>query len=81
VAGDGLQPLKFPPGSRVRVLTSGGWKRSFLGTVVGEPEPTTTLLGDTFIHWVQFDEHQEDINGPDRYYKAQILGFYLEAAT
>jgi hypothetical protein len=72
--------FRFPAGSRVRVLTTGGWKHSALGTVVGEPEPTETLLGPTFIHWVQFDEPQEDINGPDRYYKAQILGQYLEAA-
>ncbi len=73
--------LLFPAGSRVRVLTSGGWKQSFSGTVVGEPEATTTLQGPTFVHWVQFDEAQEDINGPDRYRKAQILGEFLEAAT
>ncbi|MDB5812144.1 MAG: hypothetical protein JWN94_4266 [Betaproteobacteria bacterium] len=73
--------LRFPSGSRVRVLTSGGWKQSSTGTVVDDPEATVTLKGETFIHWVQFDEPQEDINGPDRYRNAQILGEYLEAAT
>jgi len=73
--------LHYPAGSRVRVLTAGGWKRSFTGTVVSEPEATTTLQGHTYIHWVKFDEPQEDINGADRYSKAQILGEFLEAAT
>ena len=73
--------LQFASGSRVRVLKAGGWKRSFTGTVVNEPDPTETLLGPTFVHWVEFDEPQEDINGPDVYRKAQILGEYLESAS
>lgn len=73
--------LRFPAGSRVRVLTSGGWKRSSVGTVMDEPEATETLLGVTFVHWVQFDEPQEDINGPDKYRKAQILGEYLDNSS
>ena len=72
--------LRFAAGSRVRVLTAGGWKRSCSGTVVDEPEATETLLGPTFIHWIEFDEPQEDINGSDQYWKAQILGEYLESA-
>jgi hypothetical protein len=72
--------LRFPAGPRVRVLPTGGWKQAALGTVVGEPEPTETLLGPTFIHWVQFDEPQEDINGPDRCRKAQVSGQYLDSA-
>ncbi|WP_431095316.1 hypothetical protein [Polaromonas aquatica] len=46
-----------------------------------EPEATETLLGVTFVHWVQFDEPQEDINGPDKYRKAQILGEYLDNSS
>jgi hypothetical protein len=79
-ATPGQKQLRFTAGSRVRVLTAGGWKRSCTGTVVDEPESTETLLGPTFIHWVEFDEPQEDINGPDQYRKAQILGEYLESA-
>jgi hypothetical protein len=75
------KPLRFPVGSRVRVLRAGGWKQAAVGAVVDDPEPTETLLGPTFIHWVQLDEPQEDINGPDRYRKAQVLGEYLESAS
>ena len=72
------KPLQFSKGSRVRVSIAGGWKQSFTGTVTADPEATNTLLGDTYIHWVEFDQPQEDINGPDLYRKAQILGYYLE---
>jgi hypothetical protein len=73
--------LHFPKGSRVRVSESGGWKQAFTGTVRADPEPTVTLLGANYIHWVEFDEPQECIDGSDLYVKGQILGSYLEDAS
>ncbi len=67
----------YESGSRVVVSTQGGWKNNGSGTIVGKAEPVTTLQGDDYYYWVEFDEPQEDINGPDKYYKAQILSRYL----
>jgi hypothetical protein len=72
---------KFARGSRVRVSATGGWKQSFCGAVRADPESTVTLKGAAFIHWVEFDEPQECVDGSDQYITAQILGCYLEAAS
>jgi len=63
---------------RVSVSPLGGWKNSCRGTVVSEPEPIDTLKGPEYFYWVEFDEPQQTIDGPDLYRKAQILSCYLE---
>ena len=74
------QRKEFARGDRVLVSAEGGWKESALGVICDGPEPVDTLKGPEYFYWVQFDEPQEDINGPDRYRKAQILSCYLEAS-
>ena len=71
----------FEIGSRVKVSSRGGWKNDCLGTIAGGPEPVETLQGPENYYWVEFDEPQEDINGPDSYSKAQILSCYLNETT
>ena len=72
---------KLEIGNRVEVSSKGGWKNDFFGTVVDGPEPVETLKGTENYYWVEFDEPQEDINGPDQYSKAQILSCYINEAT
>jgi hypothetical protein len=67
-------------GDRIRVSRHAGWKRSFLGTVSSNPEPTETRLGPDVLYWIEFDEPQEDMTGEDGYTKAQILSSYLSCA-
>lgn len=71
---------QFAINEQVVVLAAGGWKKSSRGTVCGGPEPVATLQGPEYFYWVEFDEPQEDINGSDKYRKAQILSCYLERA-
>jgi hypothetical protein len=68
----------FNIGERVSVSTEGGWKKDFTGVIVDGPEAIDTLKGPENFCWVQFDEPQEDINGSDEYYKAQILSCYID---
>ncbi|WP_431121368.1 hypothetical protein [Variovorax paradoxus] len=65
--------------ARVYVAASGGWKATFLGTICSEAEPVQTVKGPENYYWVEFDESQEDVSGPDLYRKAQILSCYLES--
>ncbi len=71
---------EFKLGDRVRISFEGGWKNSFPGIVCGGPDPVQTVKGPEYFYWVQFDEPQEDNNGPDKYDKAQILSCYLDHA-
>jgi hypothetical protein len=71
---------EFQIGDRVRVSSEGGWKNTCLGIVCGGPEPIETMKGPENFYWVQFDEPQEDVNCPDKYYKAQILSCYINHA-
>jgi hypothetical protein len=77
---DTVQRKSFSIGARVAVAPSERWKQSFMGTVCDGPESVDTLKGPEYFYWVEFDEPQEDVNGPDRYRKAQILSCYLEHA-
>ena len=71
------QNKEFSLNSRVTVSSTGGWKKSSTGTICDGPELVETLQGVEFFYWVKFDESQEDINGTDKYCKAQILSRYL----
>lgn len=66
--------------ARVLVLPEGGWKQAAYGVICSAAEPVETLQGADFFYWVAFDEPQEDVNGPDKYSKAQILSCYLQPA-
>jgi len=70
----------FALNDRVTVSSSGGWKNTFAGTICGGPEPFQTLQGPEAFYWVQFDESQEDVTGPDVYTRARVLSRYLEPA-
>lgn len=70
----------FAVNDRVLVLAEGGWKQDAYGMINSAAEPVETLLGHEFFYWVAFDQPQEDVNGPDKYSKAQILSCYLEPA-
>ena len=74
------QAKVFAVNDRVLVLPEGGWKQAAYGLIRSADEPVETLQGHDFFYWVAFDEPQEDINGPDKYSKAQILSCYLEQA-
>jgi hypothetical protein len=74
------QRKELSTNQRVLVSLTGGWKQSSLGVICSDPEPIETLQGSEYFYWVHFDEPQEDINGSDKYYKAQILSRYLEPA-
>jgi hypothetical protein len=75
-----VQRKEFSVNDRVLVSSSGGWKQSASGVICGGPDPVETLQGSEYFYWVLFDEPQEDVNGPDKYSRAQILSCYLEAA-
>ena len=68
----------FEIGQRVLVTRHGGWMNDFSGTVTAGPESTDTLLGPENLWWVEFDSTQEDTDGGYQYWKAQILGSYLQ---
>ena len=69
--------MKYNIGDRVEVSSEGGWKNSFIGTVSSEPQLIYTSMGSDLIYLVEFDEPQQNINGPEDYYKAQILSCYI----
>ena len=71
----------FNMNDSVIVSAKGGWKRDCKGTICSDTEPVTTLQGSEYYYWVKFDEREEDINGPDKYSKAQILSQYINNAT
>lgn len=71
----------FKLNDKVIVSASGGWKRNCKGTICEGPEDVETIPGPEYYYWVEFDEPQEDINGPDKYSKAQILSQYITHAT
>lgn len=72
-------PMKsFALFDRVSVSPLGGWKSTFRGVVVSEPEPVDTVRGPEYFYWVEFDEPQQAIDGADTYRKAQILSCYLD---
>jgi hypothetical protein len=68
----------FATRDRVLVSSSGGWKKTSAGTIVGGPEPIDTLKGPECYYWVEFDEPQEAVDGDDAYSKSQILSCYLD---
>lgn len=68
----------FAVNDQVLILPAGGWKQPAYGKIASLPEAVETLQGHDFFYWVAFAEPQEDINGPDKYSKAQILSCYLE---
>ena len=70
----------FALGTRVVVSKDGGWQRDAKGVVVAGPEVIQTLQGEDYYWWVEFEEPERDINGPDQYRKAQILSRYITAA-
>ena len=67
----------FAVNDRVMVLSTGGWKQRAYGKIGSPPEVVETMQGPDFFYWVIFDEPQEDINGPCKYSKAQILSCHL----
>ena len=67
----------FQIGQSVVVSSAGGWKVDAPGTIVAGPEPISTRQGDEYYYWVEFDQPQQDINGPDEYTRAQILSRYI----
>ena len=72
---------QFKINDRVVVSAEGGWKRNCSGRISGGPEPVETMQGPEYYYWVEFDEPEEDINGPDKYQKAQILSYYINSST
>jgi hypothetical protein len=72
---------QFNLNDTVLVSAEGGWKRDCKGTISSSPEPTKTLQGSEYYYWVKFDEPEEDINGSDKYSKAQILSQYISLAS
>ncbi|MFG3454424.1 hypothetical protein [Stutzerimonas stutzeri] len=70
----------FAVNDQVLVLAEGGWKQAACGKISSAAEPVETLQGHDFFYWVTFDQPQEDVNGPDKYLKAQILSCYIEPA-
>jgi len=71
----------FKLGTRVVVSSEGGWKNDFSGTICSEAEPVETLQGNENFFWVEFEEPQEDINGSEKYTRAQILSCYINETT
>ena len=71
-------PMSFALFDRVSVSSLAGWRRTFRGVVVSEPEPVDTVRGLEYFYWVAFDEPQQAIDGADTYRKAQILRCYLD---
>lgn len=72
---------EFNVNDKVVVSAEGGWKRDCNGTICGVPELVETIQGPEYYYWVEFDEAEEDVNGPDQYSKAQILSQYISYAT
>lgn len=70
----------FADHARVVVSKAGGWKNDCPGIVLGDGEPVTTLQGAELYYWVSFDTPEQDVNGDDKYTKAQVLSRYLSEA-
>lgn len=72
----------FAAGARVSVSgICGGWRTDSTGVIVGAPESVTTVQGEDFTYWVQFDVPQHDLSQDGPYYKAQILSRCLTDAV
>ncbi|MBK8814832.1 MAG: hypothetical protein IPN42_04660 [Methylococcaceae bacterium] len=67
-------------GDKVLVSEHSGWQCNFLGTVVSNPEPSQTNLGQETLYWVQFEKPQKDRSENEEYIKAQISNAYLKCA-
>ncbi|MBK8814581.1 MAG: hypothetical protein IPN42_03300 [Methylococcaceae bacterium] len=70
----------FSIGDKVLVSEHSGWQCNFLGTVVSNPEPSQTNLGQETLYWVQFEKPQKDRSENEEYIKAQISNAYLKCA-
>ena len=48
----------FALSDRLWVAALGGWKSTFRGVVVSEPEHVETVRGSEYFYWVELDEPQ-----------------------
>jgi len=76
-----MRKKQFNLNDKVLVNSKGGWKRTCVGSICSVAEPVETLQGSEFFYWVEFNEPEEDVNGTDKYSKAQILSQYISHTT
>lgn len=76
-----FEQLRKALAQRDRVRIPGpeaGWRQPTFGCIVDGPELVSTLQGEDFYYWIEFDTPQHDLSGDGPYRRAQILSRYLE---